>query len=61
MVRSVIGYSGTVIWDAAQPDGMPQKLLDVSVLNSLGWKPGISLLEGIQRTYQAYLKAVDIP
>ncbi len=59
-VQYVVGYSGKVTWDTTQPDGMPQKLLDVSVLNSLGWKPGISLLEGIHRTYQTYPKMVDV-
>jgi GDP-L-fucose synthase len=59
-VQSVVGYSGRVTWDATQPDGMPQKLLDVSVLSRLGWKPSISLSEGIQRTYQAYQKMVEI-
>ena len=55
------GYSGKVLWDHTQPDGTPQKLLDVSVLTRLGWKPGISLPEGLQQTYQAYQKAAAIP
>jgi GDP-L-fucose synthase len=60
-VQAVTGYSGRVVWDHAQPDGTLQKLLDVSVLNRLGWKPGISLSEGLQQTYQAYQKMADIP
>jgi GDP-L-fucose synthase len=60
-VQGVIGYSGSVTWDVAQPDGMLKKLLDVSILNGLGWKPGISLQEGVQRTYQAYRKTVGMP
>lgn len=59
-VQAVTGYSGRVIWDPAQPDGTPQKLLDVSVLTRLGWKPGIPLSEGLRRTYQAYLKAAGL-
>jgi len=59
-VQAVTGYSGKVSWDASQPDGTPQKLLDVSILTHLGWKPGISLSEGLRQTYQAYLKASDI-
>lgn len=59
-VQAVTGYSGRVIWDPAQPDGTPQKLLDVSVLTRLGWKPGIPLSEGLRQTYQAYLKATGL-
>ncbi len=60
-IQTVTGYSGRVLWDTTQPDGTPQKLLDVSVLNRLGWKPGIPLIKGLQQTYQAYQKMVDIP
>lgn len=59
-VQAVTGYSGRVAWDRAQPDGMPQKLLDVSVLNHLGWKPGIALSEGLLQTYHNYQKKADI-
>lgn len=59
-VRAVTGYSGRVDWDHTQPDGTPQKLLDVSVISGLGWKPRISLSEGIRQTYQAYLQTTDI-
>jgi len=60
-VQAVTGYSGRVVWDHTQPDGMPQKLLDIFVLNRLGWKPGISLSEGLQQTYQAYQRITDTP
>ena len=60
-VQAVTGFSGRVLWDHTQPDGMPQKLLDVSVLNRLGWKPGIPLPEGLQQTYQAYQTMAAIP
>jgi len=60
-VQAVVGYSGRVVWDRTQPDGMPQKLLDVSVLNRLGWKPGIALSEGLLQTYRNYQKQADIP
>ena len=43
-------------FDASKPDGMPRKLLDVSRLNSLGWKHRISLEEGIRTTYDWFLK-----
>ncbi len=58
-VQAVTGYSGRVLWDPSRPDGTPQKLLDVSVLNRLGWKPAISLQEGLQQTYRAYQAMAD--
>lgn len=51
IVRDTVGHSGIVEWDASKPDGTPRKLLDVSKLESLGWRAGISLRDGIQRTY----------
>jgi len=59
-VQAVTGFSGKVLWDHTQPDGTPQKLLDVSVLNRLGWKSAIALSEGLQQTYQAYQQMADI-
>jgi len=44
-----------IIWDSSKPDGTPRKLLDVSKLKSLGWKPSISLDEGIRRVVSVYL------
>jgi GDP-L-fucose synthase len=54
MIRRIVQFEGEVIWDATKPDGTPQKLLDVTKLNRLGWKPTISLEEGIRRTYEWY-------
>ncbi|MEI8086103.1 MAG: GDP-L-fucose synthase [Paludibacter sp.] len=54
MVKKTVGYEGKIIWDTEKPDGTPRKLLDVSKLNSLGWKPSISLEEGIKRVVAAY-------
>ncbi len=50
-VAAVIGFTGTLTYDATKPDGTPQKLLDVSRMTALGWRPRISLREGIARTY----------
>jgi GDP-L-fucose synthase len=52
MVMSVIGYSGSLILDPSKPDGTPRKLLDVTRLNQLGWRPQIPLKKGIEMTYQ---------
>jgi GDP-L-fucose synthase len=50
-VMSAIGYRGALTFDHSKPDGTPRKLLDVSRLHSLGWRPRISLRDGIQGTY----------
>lgn len=54
MVKRTVGYEGKIIWDAEKPDGTPRKLLDVSKLKGLGWKPSISLEDGIKRVVGAY-------
>ena len=54
LVRKTVNYEGEIIWDTDKPDGTPRKLLDVSKLNSLGWKPSISLEEGVRRVVSAY-------
>lgn len=56
MIKSTVGFEGKLKWDTSKPDGTPQKLLDVSRLNALGWKARYSLREGILNTYKAFLK-----
>lgn len=48
------GFRGIISWDSSKPDGMFRKLMDSSKANSLGWKPSISLDEGIARTIREY-------
>lgn len=55
IIKEVIGFGGNVIYDDTKPDGTPQKLLDVSRLNSLGWKYKTELREGIEKTYSWFL------
>lgn len=50
-VRDVVGYRGEIGWDTGKPDGTPRKLLDVSRLQALGWKPRIALRDGIAAVY----------
>ena len=57
MVARVTGYQGRIVFDTSKPDGTPRKILDVSKILGLGWKPIISLEEGIQSTYQWFLNA----
>jgi GDP-L-fucose synthase len=54
IVSRAVGFEGDVAWDASRPDGMTRKLLDVSRLSGLGWRPQIELVEGIGRTYAGY-------
>ncbi|MHC4499290.1 MAG: GDP-L-fucose synthase family protein [Planctomycetota bacterium] len=55
-IAEIVGYKGKVVWDATKPDGAPQKLLDSSRFLSLGWKPTVSLEDGLRRTYEWYQK-----
>ncbi|NWF89800.1 MAG: GDP-L-fucose synthase [Ignavibacteriaceae bacterium] len=55
IIAKVVGYNGSVIYDSSKPDGTPRKLLDVSRINSLGWKAKTDLREGIEKTYQWFL------
>ncbi len=52
MIQEITGFNGEIIFDTTKPDGTPQKLLDVSLLNRLGWKQTIELKNGIADTYQ---------
>lgn len=54
MVQKCVGHTGEIIWDSDKPDGTPQKLLDISTISGLGWKPEIDLEEGIARVYEEY-------
>jgi len=54
IIASVVGYSGETNWDLTKPDGMHQKLLDVSKLGEAGWTSKIGLHEGIERTVAWY-------
>jgi GDP-L-fucose synthase len=54
MIAEVVGFRGEIIFDPAYPDGTPRKLLDSSVLHSLGWRPKTDLREGLSRTWHWY-------
>lgn len=55
LVAEVIGYEGEILWDVSKPNGTPRKLLDVSKLESLGWKYKTELPEGIRLAYEDFL------
>ena len=56
IVARVVGYRGKIVFDVTKPDGTPRKLMDSSRIAALGWKPEISLEDGIASTYQWYLQ-----
>jgi GDP-L-fucose synthase len=59
IIEHTVGYEGGITWDTTMPDGMPQKLLDVSRLNASGWLPKIDLKQGIKTTYQWYREQLE--
>jgi GDP-L-fucose synthase len=54
LVASVVGFDGDVEWDSSKPEGTPRKLLDVARITALGWRPAISLEDGIRDTYSRF-------
>ena len=54
-VGRAVGYTGAITLDPSKPDGAPRKLMDSTRLNLLGWKPKVSLEEGLQTAYQDFL------
>ena len=56
MVKKAVGFSGEIKFDPTKPDGAPRKCLDVSKINSLGWKATTSLEVGLKKVYEWYLQ-----
>jgi GDP-L-fucose synthase len=59
LISEIVGYEGSIKWDTSKPNGTPQKLLDTSKINSLGWSPKISLVEGVTSTYEWFLGEIN--
>ncbi len=57
-VKAVVGFAGEIKWDASKPDGTPRKLMDSSRINALGWKPHVTLKDGLARAYADFLSRV---
>jgi len=60
LIQKTTGYTGELKYDLSKPDGTPRKLLDVNLLNNLGWKYKISLEEGIKLVYEDYIKNKNV-
>jgi GDP-L-fucose synthase len=54
LIADIVGYSGEIRYDSSKPDGTPRKLLDVSRVNAIGWRPRVALRDGIAQTYEWY-------
>lgn len=56
LIQKVVGFEGNLVFDTSKPDGTPRKLMDVSLLSSLGWKFTTELEQGIELAYADFLK-----
>jgi GDP-L-fucose synthase len=54
MIQEVVGFTGQIIWNTDKPDGTPRKLMDVSRIESFGWKHQIQLIDGIRSVYEDF-------
>ncbi len=59
LIKSIIGFSGNIVYDSEKPDGTPRKLMDVSRIHLLGWKHKTSLKDGIQLTYNWFKENIE--
>jgi len=59
MVKNAVGYDGEIIYDTSKPDGMFRKIMDSSRINALGWKPQITLCDGIKLTHEWYKESLS--
>ncbi|MGY2489169.1 GDP-L-fucose synthase [Cupriavidus sp. CP313] len=55
LLKEVVDYKGELTYDSSKPDGAPQKLLDVSLLERMGWSASVSLIDGIKATYNDFI------
>jgi len=55
-IKEVVGFCGEIVFNAKMPDGTKRKLLDVSKIENLGWKPAITLKDGLKETYEWFLE-----
>ena len=58
LIKEIVGYEGSLVYDHTKPDGTPRKLMDVSKLTNLGWKYSIELKEGLKQVYGDYLSSL---
>ena len=56
LIGGIVGYCGKIVFDASKPDGTPRKLMDVSLLSSIGWKAETKLEDGLRLAYRNFLE-----
>lgn len=61
LIAETVGFYGKLNFDAAKPDGAPRKLLDISRMQGLGWRPTVNLKQGLQLAYRDFLAKQKIP
>lgn len=61
LIKDVVGFEGELVFDSSKSDGTPRKLLDVSRLREAGWLAKTSLQEGVEKTYEWYLRHIEMP
>lgn len=57
-IAGIVGWQGTLTFDTSKPDGMPRKALDGTRVGELGWRPRVTMAEGLRRTYDWFLDAI---
>jgi GDP-L-fucose synthase len=56
LISEIVGFNGKIEYDSTKPDGTPRKLMDVTRINSLGWKYKTELSDGVKKTYNWFLE-----
>ena len=59
-IKEIVGFQGEIEFDVSKPDGPVRKLLDVNLINQLGWKSQTELLAGLRKSYSFFQSAVQI-
>jgi GDP-L-fucose synthase len=59
IVKEIVGFQGEIAWDTTKPDGVYQKLLDITKIKNVGWEPKIVLNDGIMQVYEWYKYQID--
>lgn len=59
LIKEIVGFKGEIRFDSSKSEGVSKRELDISKLKGLGWKPKISLKEGLKRTYEYYLNQIE--
>jgi len=56
MMAEITSYPGKIVWDPERPDGTPRKIMENSRLHALGWRPKVSIREGLEKMYAWFLE-----